>query len=251
MSQAIFSVQNRKAIVTGGRRGLGRAMTEGLLSSGANVTVVSREPLTDDLVAFAKDTKAQLHWIGADLLDHVQRVGLCARASVLMGGLDILVNNAGLQMQAPLKDYQVDTFRNDYSLMVEAPFDLSRQAATLMSVGGSIVNVSSISGFQGARNISGYATAKHAVIGLTKCLANELAPHGIRVNCLAPGLFNTDMASSTLSDPKKRSEMLSRIPSGRFGEPTDIVGPLLFLCSDAARHVHGTTLLVDGGWMGR
>lgn len=251
MAHDIFSVQNRKAIVTGGRRGLGRAMTEGLLANGAEVTVVSREPLTEDLLAFARDSKSRLHWIGADLLDPAQRADLCARAHALMGGLDILVNNAGIQVQASLKDYKVDTFRSDYSLMVEAPFDLARQASGLMQNGGVIVNVSSISGFQGARNISGYSTAKHAVIGLTKCLANELASQAIRVNCLAPGLFDTDMAASTLSDPKKRRDMLGRIPSGRFGDPVDIIGPLLFLCSAAARHVHGTTLLVDGGWMGR
>lgn len=251
MANDIFSVMGRKAIVTGGRRGLGRAMTEGLLAGGSDVTVISREALTEDLVLIAKKSEAKLFWIGADLSDPAQRSVLCARASALMDGLDILVNNAGVQVQAPLDAYAIDMFRDDYSLMVEAPFDLARQAAALMKDGGAIINVSSISGFQGARNISGYSTAKHAVVGLTKCLSNELASKNIRVNCLAPGLFDTDMAAATISDPKKRNEMLGRIPSGRFGDPSDIVGPLLFLCSDAARHVHGTTLLVDGGWMGR
>ncbi len=251
MVDNLFSILGRKAIVTGGRRGLGRAMAEGLLARGSDVTVVSREKLTEDLMSFARESKARLFWIGADLTDPEQRSGICARARALMGGLDILVNNAGAQKQAPLDEYTVSTFRDDYSLMVEAPFDLARQAAALMKNGGAIVNVSSISGFQGARNITGYSTAKHAVVGLTKCLANELASKNIRVNCLAPGLFDTDMASATISDPKKSIEILGRIPSGRFGEPADIVGPLLFLCSDAARHVHGTTLLVDGGWMGR
>jgi len=251
MTKNIFSVLGRKALVTGGRRGLGRAMAEGLLASGADVTVVSREALTEDLVNFAAASKGKLFWIGSDLSDPNQRTDLCGRASALMGGLDILVNNAGVQAQAPLDTYALNIFRNDYSLMVEAPFDLARQAALLMKNGGAIVNISSISGFQGARNIAGYSTAKHAVVGLTKCLANELAPKNIRVNCLAPGLFDTDMAAATINDPKKRTEMLGRIPSGRFGDPTDIVGPLIFLCSDAAKHVHGTTLLVDGGWMGR
>jgi 2-deoxy-D-gluconate 3-dehydrogenase len=147
----------------------------------------------------------------------------------------------------------VETFQTDLELMVTALFDLAVQSAKIMSASGrgAIVNLSSISGFQGARSIAGYASAKHAVIGLTRSLANEFAPLGINVNCLAPGIFETEMANNVTQDPAKRKEMLGRVPAGRFGEPNDIVGPLLFLISPAARHVHGTTLVVDGGWLGR
>lgn len=251
MEDELFSLKGCNALVTGGRRGLGRAMVEGLLIRGVNVVSVSKGDLPDDMFEFAEKSGSILRGIKRDLAEPSAREGLCKIASEMLGGLNILVNNAGLQNKYQLNDYSLDVFRYDYSLMVEAPFDLSQQAAEIMTSGGCIVNISSISGFQGARNIIGYSTAKHAVIGLTKCLANELASKGIRVNCIAPGLFETDMAAQTTSDPVKRNEMLGRIPAGRFGNPIDIVGPLVFLCSPAAMHVHGATLLVDGGWMGR
>lgn len=250
MEAGMFSVRGRRALVTGGRRGIGRAVVEGLLRAGADVVSVSRGELPDDMFSLAAELGRSLYSMPADLASPSAREGLCLRASDKMGGLDILVNNAGNQNKAPVSEYSLDMFRDDYMVMVEAVYDLSRQAADIMGA-GSIVNVSSVSGFQGARNIVGYSTAKHAVIGLTKCLANELAAKGVRVNCLAPGLVETDMAKDTVDDPKKRAEMLGRIPSGRFGVPGDIVGPLIFLCSDAARHVHGATIVVDGGWMGR
>lgn len=246
----LFSVKGKKALITGGRRGLGRAIAEGLIERGADVVCVATQTADEALHQMAEMHQVTFHSLVADLCLETERQNLCQKAADLMGGLDILINNAGVQFKAPLSEYANATFRADYALMVEAPFDLARQAAGIIQ-NGSIINISSISGFQGARNISGYTTAKHAVIGLTKALANELAPNGIRVNCIAPGLFETDMAQATTHDPQKRTELLGRIPAGRFGAPCDIVGPVIFLCSDAARHVHGATLLVDGGWMGR
>jgi len=111
--------------------------------------------------------------------------------------------------------------------------------------------MASISSFQGARRIVGYATAKHGIVGLTKCLANECAAQGVNVNAIAPGIFETEMAAQVLADPVKSAELRGRVPAGKFGSPQDVVGPLLFLASDASRHVHGHVLLVDGGWMGR
>lgn len=251
MDNPKFSVSGMRAIVTGGRRGLGKAITLGLLEAGADVVCVASHPAPEDMCAQAKNMPGTLYSIVVDLADPSSRDGVCQHAQSLLGGLDLLVNNAGHQEKAPLENYSQSMFHHAYSLMVEAPFDLARQAASLMTSGGAIINISSISGFQGARNIVGYSSAKHAVIGLTKCLANELAPQGIRVNCIAPGLFATDMAAETLQDESKRLELLGRIPAGRFGVPEDMVGPVIFLASQAARHIHGATLLVDGGWMGR
>jgi 2-deoxy-D-gluconate 3-dehydrogenase len=117
--------------------------------------------------------------------------------------------------------------------------------------GGKVIHLASISSFQGARNIVGYSTAKHALVGMTKCLANEWAHMNINVNAVAPGMIITDMAAHMTQDPVKAAELCGRIPAGRFGVPEDIVGPVLFLASDASRYINGSVMLVDGGWMGR
>jgi 2-deoxy-D-gluconate 3-dehydrogenase len=192
-------------------------------------------------------------YLQANLAQRAQRADLVNRVLAQYGRLDILVNNAGFQQRAPVVGYPLDKWDLDLELMLTAVLDLSQQAAIAMAAqgGGKIIQIASISSFQGARQIVGYVTAKHALVGLTKCLANELASKNINVNAIAPGIFATDMAADVLADPVKSAELQGRIPAGRFGEPEDIVGPLLFLASQASRHVHGHVLLVDGGWMGR
>ncbi len=221
--------------------------------SGAYVSVISKSPCSVEQMNEIRNLGGCGFSIVADLTVPRERENLIANVIAQMGGIDILINNAGSQRIAPLEDYTLQMFTEEQELLVNAVFDLSRQAArTFKEQGhGKIINISSISGYQGARNIIGYSTSKHAVIGLTKCLANELANFNINVNCLAPGLFLTDLARETTSDETKRKTLLGRIPSGRFGEPEDIVGPVLFLSSDASKHINGATLPVDGGWLGR
>lgn len=249
----MFDLAGQVALVTGGRRGLGRAMVLGLADAGANIAVIAASPEAADIQREVADRGVGFHYIQADLTKRSERAGLVDRVVDCFGRLDILVNNAGAQQRAPAIDYAADTWDADIELLLTAVLDLSQQAARRMipQQGGKIVQIASISSFQGARNIIGYATAKHGIVGLTKCLANEWAGLGINVNAIAPGIFETEMAAQVLADPIKTQELKSRVPAGRFGAPEDIVGPLLFLASSASRHVHGHVLLVDGGWMGR
>jgi 2-dehydro-3-deoxy-D-gluconate 5-dehydrogenase len=249
----LFSLRDRVAVVTGGRRGLGRAMARGLARAGANVAVIAASAKAGEVDAEVRAEGRELHYIQADLTVAAQRAGLIDRVVARFGKVDILVNNAGVQRRAAALDYPPEAWRDDMELLLTAVLDLSQQAARVMLPRryGKIVQIASISSFQGARQIIGYATAKHGLIGLTKCLANEWAGQGINVNAIAPGIFETEMAAHVTADEKKTAEMLGRVPAGRFGTPDDIVGPLLFLASEASRHVHGAILLVDGGWMGR
>lgn len=249
----LFDVSGRIALVTGGRRGLGRAMVLGLARAGARVAVVARSPEAEDLRRDLAVLGADLFYLPTDLANREQRRGLIDRVVSRFGRLDILVNNAGIQAQAPAETYPSGAWDQDLELMLTAVLDLSQQALPVMAAqgGGKIIHIASTSSFQGARRIIGYATAKHGLVGLTRCMSNEWAARGVNVNAIAPGVFETDMAAGLLLDPVRADEMRGRIPSGRFGLPDDMVGPLLFLASEAGRHVHGHVLLVDGGWMGR
>jgi 2-dehydro-3-deoxy-D-gluconate 5-dehydrogenase len=249
----MHSIRGKVALVTGGRRGLGRAMALGLAEQGVRLAVVATHPEAQQLSDELSRLRTDFLYIQSDLGLKEQRAGLVQRVVDYFGRIDILVNNAGRQRRGPAIDYSSDDWDADIQLMLSAVLDLSQQAANFMIAQGSgkIINMASISSFQGARQIVGYATVKHGLVGLTKCLANEWAALGINVNAIAPGIFETDMASHVLADPGKANELRGRVPAGRFGTPEDIVGPLLFLASDASRHVHGHVLLVDGGWMGR
>jgi 2-dehydro-3-deoxy-D-gluconate 5-dehydrogenase len=228
-------------------------MSLGLATAGARVAVAAKSEDAGDLARLFSESGFELFYIPADLSDPAQRACLVAKVTEHYGKLDILVNNAGHQHRAPILEYGAEQWGHDLEVMLTAVFDLSQQAARVMKVqgGGKIIQIASISSFQGARGIVGYSTAKHGLVGLTKCLANELAGLGINVNAIAPGLFETEMAVHVLTNIDQSRELKGRIPAGRFGKPDDVVGPLIFLASDASRHVHGHVLLVDGGWMGR
>jgi len=249
----LFDVTGQVALITGGRRGLGKAMALGLAEAGAKIAVVASSDNADELAAELRALGAPFLYLQADLTERDQRKGLIDQVLAHFGRIDILVNNAGLQKRSPAVDYPFSVWDIDLELMLTAVLDLSQQAARPMTIQGSgkIIHLASISSFQGARQIVGYATAKHGLVGLTKCLANEWAAQGINVNAIAPGIFETEMAGHVIADPAKSTELRGRIPAGRFGSPKDIVGPLLFLASEASKHVHGHVLLVDGGWMGR
>jgi 2-dehydro-3-deoxy-D-gluconate 5-dehydrogenase len=249
----LFDVKGKVALITGGRRGLGKAMALGLVDAGARLAVVAKSAEANDLKTEVNARGGELFYFAADLSQRVERADIVDRVVSHYGRLDILVNNAGVQYRQTAMDYSLERWDLDLELLLTSVFELSQQAAKVMDVqgGGKIIHIASISSFQGARQIIGYATAKHGLVGLTKCMANEWAAKNINVNAIAPGLFETDMAEHVTSDPVKSAEMRGRIPAGRFGKPEDLIGPLLFLASDASRHVHGHVLLVDGGWMGR
>jgi 2-deoxy-D-gluconate 3-dehydrogenase len=228
-------------------------MVLGMAKAGASIAVVARSEEAHDLASEVEALGAEFFYLSADLADRRARAGIVDAVVQRFGRLDVLVNNAGFQHRAPAMDYPIEHWDRDLEVLLTAVLDLSQRAAQVMAAqgGGKIIHIASVSSFQGARSIIGYTTAKHGLVGLTKAMANEWAPLGINVNAIAPGVFETDIAKDLLEDPMRSQEMKGRIPDGRFGKPDDMIGPTLFLASDASSHVHGHVLLVDGGWMGR
>ncbi len=253
MTSNLFDISGRVALVTGGRRGLGLAMSEGLAAAGAKLACIDIADDCDELRNRIDSLGAELAYFQADLADRSQRNGLVDRVVERFGRLDILVNSAGIQHRQPAMEFDLARWDAILSLMLTAVFELCQQAAKVMERqgGGKIINIGSLSSFQGAWTVPAYTAAKHGVAGLTKALANEWAAKNIHVNAIAPGYFDTEMCAAIVNDPVREPQIRSRIPAGRWGQPADLVGPLLFLASDASNYVDGHVLVVDGGWMGR
>lgn len=249
----LFNVYGKVALVTGGRRGLGLAMAKGLAGAGARLAVAASSREHRNLRQEVESLGGELEYFQADLADRARREGLIAKVVERFGRLDILVNCAGIQHRQPAMEFDLGKWDEILSLMLTGVFELCQQAARVMERqgGGKIINIASVASFQGGWTVPAYVAAKHGIAGLTKALANEWATKNINVNAIAPGYFETDMCAAIVNDPVREPKIRERIPAGRWGKPEDLVGPLLFLASDASRYVHGHVLVVDGGWMGR
>ncbi|WNM30802.1 SDR family oxidoreductase [Streptomyces sp. Li-HN-5-11] len=250
-----FDLTGKLAVVTGARRGIGRAMARALAEAGADVIGVSAtlEPSGSDV---EKDVVAAGRTFEAIRTDFADPDAVRALGADLAGRerpVDILVNNAGTIRRAPAADH-TDT---DWELVLQvnlgAQFALTRAVgAPMVARGhGKIIFTASLLSFQGGITVPGYTAAKHGIAGLTKALANEWAPHGVNVNAIAPGYIATDNTQALRDDPVRSRAILDRIPAGRWGEAGDLAGAAVFLASDAAAYVHGAILPVDGGWLGR
>ena len=253
MSDAnLFDIRGKVALVTGGRRGLNLGLAKGLAQAGAKIAVADIAEDYSELTRQMKAFSAEMEYFRVNLADRAQRSTLVARTVERFGRLDILVNGAGIQHRQPSLEFSLDKWDEIISLMLTAVFELSQQAGRVMDKQGSgkIINIASLSSFQGGWMVPAYTAAKAGVAGLTKALANEWAAKNINVNAIAPGYFDTDMCAPIVNDPVREPKIRERIPVGRWGKPEDLVGPLLFLASDASRYVHGHVLVVDGGWMG-
>ncbi len=249
----MFDIAGKVALVTGGRRGLGLAMSEGLAAAGAELACVGTAEECDELRRRVGARGGKLAYFQADLADRSERNGLVERVVERFGRLDILVNCAGMQHRQPATEFDLAKWDEILSLMLTGVFELCQQAAKVMQRqgGGKIINIASVASFQGGWIIPAYTAAKHGVAGLTKALANEWAAKNIHVNAIAPGYFDTEMCAALVNDPVREPQIRGRIQAGRWGQPVDLVGPLLFLASDASNYVDGHVLVVDGGWMGR
>ncbi len=256
--QELFDLSGRTALVTGGGRGLGRHLALGLAEAGADVFVASRK------LDNCRETARAVQQLGrrgvalrADLTRPEEVDELAERVLSDTERLDVLVNNAGVIWGAPTLDYPMEGWDKVFAVNVRALWQLSQRVARHMrdAGGGAIVHVSSISGFRGSREEKepaiAYSAAKGAVNTLTKDMAVKLAPHGIRVNSIAPGSFETDMMDYVRADPAALRAYLDQIPLRRAGQEDDIKGAIVFLASDAARYVTGHNLVVDGGWLVR
>jgi 2-deoxy-D-gluconate 3-dehydrogenase len=253
MISNLFDIRGRVALVTGGRRGLGLALSEGLAAAGAKLACIGNADECHELRNRMESLGADLAYFQADLAERSQRNGLVDRVVDHFGRLDILVNCAGIQHRQPAMEFDLGRWDAIVNLMLTAVFELCQQAACVMERqgGGKIINIASLASFQGAWTVPAYTAAKHGVAGLTKALANEWAAKNIHVNAIAPGYFDTEMCAAIVNDPVREPQIRARIPAGRWGKPADLVGPLLFLASDASNYVDGHALVVDGGWMGR
>jgi len=249
----LFNLQGKTALITGGRRGIGLAFAKALSLEGVDIAVIGKEADYTNVKNIVEKNGQRFYYLHLDLTKRESRVDIVKKVIEKLGHIDILINNAGYQFLSPAQDYPLEQWDYDVELMLTSVLDLSQQVFTYMKKqnSGKIIHIASISSFQGARNIIGYSTVKHALIGMTKCMSNEWAQYNINVNAIAPGIIETDMSASTVKDKDKADILKSRIPSGKFGTTQDLVGTLIFLSSNASNHIHGTTITVDGGWLGR
>ncbi|HEY4300014.1 MAG TPA: 2-dehydro-3-deoxy-D-gluconate 5-dehydrogenase KduD [Candidatus Didemnitutus sp.] len=248
-----FRLDGKVAIVTGASRGLGAALARGLAEAGADVALVARGDLAGTLREVESLGRRGLA-VEADVAarDAARRiVDLTVQG---LGSADILVNNAGIIRRGAFLDFTEADWREVMDVNLDAAFRLSQCFARQLvarRAGGRIIHVASMLSFQGGIRVASYTAAKSALHGLTKLMANELAPYHINVNAIAPGYMATDNTAPLRADQARNQAILERIPAGRWGEPDDLKGAVVFLASDAARYVHGFTLAVDGGWLAR
>ncbi|MGY4706716.1 SDR family NAD(P)-dependent oxidoreductase [Candidatus Bipolaricaulota sp. J31] len=248
----MFSLEGKAALVTGGSRGLGRAIALALAEAGADVAVASRR--RDALEEVAGEIRA-LGRRSAVIVVDVSRVDQAERmvreATAALGKLDILVNAAGVNQRCPslevtevLWDFILDT-------NLKGTFFSCRAAAEVMHKqgGGSIINIASLLSGIGIPTLAPYAASKAGVVGLTRVLAAEWGPIGIRVNCIAPGYFRTEMTKGLFNDPDWYTRLKRQVPLGREGFPEDLAGAVVFLSSDASRYLTGQVIYVDGGFI--
>jgi 2-deoxy-D-gluconate 3-dehydrogenase len=250
-----FRLDGRTALVTGASRGLGAAMARALAEAGADIVLhASREVPRREADSIATSFGVRTAGVTADLGTTDAALKLMDDAAAAIGtSVDILVNNAGIIRRNAAVDYSDADWDEVIAVNLSSVFRLCRAAgAQMVSRGrGKIVNIASVLSFQGGIRVPAYAAAKGGIAQLTKALANEWAAHGVNVNAIAPGYMRTDNTRAIADDPARYREITARIPAGRWGEPADLAGAVVFLASAAADYVHGHVLVVDGGWMGR
>jgi 2-deoxy-D-gluconate 3-dehydrogenase len=249
-----FRLDGKVALVTGASRGLGQGAALALAEAGADIALLDRSgaPETAEKV---KALGRRVHAIEQDLVAATpQELEGSIRSVVdVLGRIDVLVNNAGIIRRAPLLEHAASDWDDVLAINLDAVFHLSQAAARryVAQGGGKIINVASMLSFQGGILVPGYTASKHAVAGLTKSFANELAAHGVNVNAIAPGYMATDNTQQIRADEAREQSILSRIPAGRWGTPADLQGPFVFLASSASDYVNGAIIPVDGGWLVR
>jgi 2-deoxy-D-gluconate 3-dehydrogenase len=253
MSASLFDLSGRTALVTGCSRGIGRAAAVALAAAGADIVGVSASLEAGSEVAAEVEAHGRsFRAFRCDLGDRAAVYELVADVR-RDAEIDILVNNAGTIARAPAAEHPDELWDRVLEVNLTAQFVLSRELGRdMLERGrGKIVFVASLLSFQGGITVPGYTASKSAVAGLTKALANEWAGRGVNVNAVAPGYVRTDNTQALREDPTRNEQILVRIPAGRWAEPEDIAGPVVFLASPAADYVHGAVLAVDGGWLGR
>ncbi len=247
----LFTLTNRIALVTGASRGLGRAMAVGMDSAGAHIVALGRDRrslnVTADEIAAAGGTSTIVE---VDLCDDAAVQEMVTDTVKTLGRIDILVNNAGISSMKRTTEITKAEWDRVLDTNLNSVFVLSQAVGRQMieKKQGNIINIASIYGKMASNRSLHYCASKAATIQMTRALALEWAPFNIRVNCIAPGFFQTEMTTDQQTSEKHYSFLMQKIPLKRFGDPEEIIGSVLFLSSDASRYVTGSTLFVDGGY---
>jgi 2-deoxy-D-gluconate 3-dehydrogenase len=251
----LFRLDGKTALVTGCRRGIGKAIAVALAEAGADIIGVSQS-LEADGGEVAREVRAAgraFHPYACDFSSREAVYGFLQRVRSDHAAIDILVNNAGTVLRKPAAEHPDEYWDQVLRINLDAQWILSREIGKRMVERGSgkIIFTASLLTFQGGITVPGYAASKGAIGQLTKALANEWASKGVQVNAIAPGYVRTDNTAALQADPVRNPAILARIPAGRWGEPEDFKGVAVFLASRASDYVNGSIVVVDGGWMGR
>ncbi|HCR9766734.1 TPA: 2-dehydro-3-deoxy-D-gluconate 5-dehydrogenase KduD [Citrobacter koseri] len=248
-----FSLAGKVAIVTGCDTGLGQGMTLALAEAGCDIVGVNRK-VPHDTAAKVAALGRRFMAIQADLSQQRAIPAIVAQTVEQFGRIDILVNNAGTIRREDALSFSEKDWDDVMNLNLKSVFFLSQAVARQFlkqGDGGKIINIASMLSFQGGIRVPSYTASKSGVLGITRLLANEWAEHHINVNAIAPGYMATNNTQQLRDDAARSKEIVDRIPAGRWGTPTDLQGPVVFLASSASDYVHGYTLAVDGGWLAR
>jgi 2-dehydro-3-deoxy-D-gluconate 5-dehydrogenase len=249
-----FQLNGKNALVTGSRRGLGAGIAITLAEAGANVACHGRGEDANQISTKIRSLGRKSIYVSGDVAEKSVCEELVEKTVATFGSIDILVNNAGVIRRSPALEHSEENWNEVIAVNLTSVFRLSQLAARQMvekKRGGKIVSIASILSFQGGVFVPAYAAAKGGIVQLTKALANEWASKGINVNAIAPGYMVTDNTTALREDANRNRQILERIPAGRWGEPSDLAGAAIYLCSAASNYVHGHVLSVDGGWLSR
>jgi NAD(P)-dependent dehydrogenase (short-subunit alcohol dehydrogenase family) len=254
MAYTGFDLSGRVALVTGGSKGLGKAMARGLAEAGADVVISSRheEELKAALAEILAGTGRKGAYFVADMTRRDDVRGLADSALKKMGRVDILVNNAGSNIPQPIDEIRDEDWDRILELNLNSVMGLTRALVPQMKERrwGRVIHISSIMGFLSKEKRNVYSATKSALLGLARASAIDLGPFGITVNCLAPGPFLTDLPMNILSDQEKKA-FADHTAVGRWGDPKELMGPALLLASDAGSYITGLTIIIDGGYVVR
>ena len=249
----LFSLEGKIALVTGCAGGIGAGLASGLAKAGAGIVAVDRADLSEPAEKIHALGRA-CHCVEADLSTQ-EGVGKAWESAVAAAGkIDILCNNAGMQHRESILTYPQEVLDKVLAVNLKAPYDLAQKAARhfiARGCRGKIINTASLFTSFGGVEVSGYTCSKHAILGLTRALSNELSGKGICVNAIAPGYVETELTRAIWSDPVRRAPMDERLPIGRWGRPEDFEGVAVFLASAASDYITGVMIPVDGGYSAR
>ncbi len=248
-----FGLTGKKAIVSGGAGDLGGAVVSALHKSGADTVVLDYiAGLSDWAESKSQPGLKPIQGFQVDLSNRDSLQQVFQQSLEYLGGVDILVNCQGVQRRYPVEEFPLDVWDEVIEINLTSVFEMCQLAGRemLKQGGGKIINFASMQSFNGGKFIPAYAASKGGVAILTKSFSNAWASRGINVNAIAPGYFDTKMTAGVKDDPERYKNILARIPAGRWGDPEDIAGPVLFLASSASDYVNGVVFPVDGGMLG-